>query len=607
MKLRLIATYYIGNSILYMSTEENFEQIVSYILEKKPKTKAKFDDFRRKICASLKIPQPSNQKLLACYHKMLKEGSVEQSKLVEHFLIKANIRSMSGIAVITSLVKPFMCPGKCVYCPTEVRMPKSYIASEPAAARSLRMNFDPYELMQGRIAMLERNGHPCDKIEYITKGGTWNAYKLKYQYWYILESFRACNNLTREIPTDRTTEEYWNDKSISDLQEAMDTEQKYNETASHRIIGITLETRPDAITPKSIYHMRRQGCTRIELGLQAPDDVILELVQRGHTVNQFRKAILLLRIAGFKVDLHFMPDLPGTTPDHDIEMYESLFSDLSLRPDMVKIYPNTVIPSAELYQWLLDGRYKPYGKEGLYRALLAMKLATPRYCRISRLVRDIPSDEIKAGNIITNLRQELEATLKKNGQKCVCLRCREVGRQMKNISSDVVPQIFVDEYDTIGGREYFITLEDPERIAVFGFLRLRLPTTNFGFGLNSSIPLGDEKNNKKWIDKMSSVTNFVSDIEKNQLDELLGLGDLDKVAFIRELHTYGQLVKIGMQGSSESSQHKGLGKRLMAEAERIASENKFKKIAVISGVGVKGYYEKLGYEKYGTYVAKGLK
>jgi len=603
-----------------MPTNENFEKIISYILEKKPKTKAKFDDFRRKICASLKICQPSNQKLLACYHKMLKEGSVEQSKLVEHFLIKANIRSMSGIAVITSLVKPFMCPGKCVYCPTEVRMPKSYIASEPAAARSLRMNFDPYDLMQGRILMLERNGHPCDKIEYITKGGTWNAYKLKYQYWYILESFRACNNLTREIPTEKTTEEDWNDKSISDLQKAMDIEQKYNETAKHRIIGITLETRPDAITPKSIYHMRRQGCTRIELGLQAPDDVILKLVQRGHTVDQFRKAILLLRISGFKVDLHFMPDLPGTTPDHDIEMYESLFSDLSLRPDMVKIYPNTVIPSAELYQWLLDGRYKPYGKEGLYRALLAMKLATPRYCRISRLIRDIPSDEIKAGNIITNLRQELELTLKKTGQKCVCLRCREVGRQMKNISTDVAPQIFVDEYDTIGGREYFITLEDPERIAVFGFLRLRLPYCYPG---QKAVPArrigGDSKDPQASItkagDSSTSVPlcstsaqndSYVSKIEKDQLDKLLGLGDLDKVAFIRELHTYGQLVKIGMQGSTESSQHKGLGKRLMAEAEKIASKNKFKKIAVISGVGVRGYYEKLGYEKCGTYVAKEL-
>ncbi|NCS89578.1 MAG: radical SAM protein, partial [Ignavibacteria bacterium] len=356
--------------------------------------------------------------------------------------------------------------------------------------------------MQKRIEMLEANGHPCDKIEYIIKGGTWNAYPLKYQYWYILESFKACNNFSREVEVPSTGEDNWREKKLEDIQAALDEEQTYNETADYRIIGLTLETRPDAISPKTIHHMRRQGCTRIELGLQAPDDKILELIQRGHSVQQFRDAITLLRQAGFKVDLHFMPDLPGSSPEHDIEMYKTLFTDLALRPDMVKIYPCAVIKSAELYQWLQDGRYTPYGEEGLFRALLQMKLETPRYCRISRLIRDIPSEEIEAGNKITNLREELEKELHKRGQKCVCLRCREIGRQQKLMSAEQLladPKIVVETYETIGGTEYFITMEDAGHQAVYGFLRLRLPEKQ-----NDALPLvggvggGYSQNEKLW-------------------------------------------------------------------------------------------------------------
>ena len=470
---------------------------------------------------------------------------------------------MSGIAVVTSLVKPYMCPGKCVYCPTEVRMPKSYIASEPAAARALRLDFSPYEQMRRRILMLEHNGHPVEKIEYILKGGTWNAYPLTYQYWFILESLRAANDLTRGETTA-----YAETLSLEDLEQAMETEQRFNESAKHRIIGLTLETRPDAITPRSIYHMRRQGCTRVELGLQAPDDEILTLVKRGHTVRQFKSAMRLLRDAGFKVDLHFMPDLPGTTPEHDARMYRRLFEDEALRPDMVKIYPNTVIPSAELYEWYREGRYTPYGEEALFKALLEMKRATPRYCRISRLIRDIPSDEIAAGNTITNLREQLKQTLTGRGEHCQCLRCREIGRHLGEIPTKTVPTLFALRYHTTGGTEYFLTFEDPERIAVFAFLRIRIP----------------EK-------KESKITKIMPEIRG--------------VAFIRELHTYGTLTPIGEQ-DVEASQHKGLGKRLVAEAERIAREQAFETVAVISGVGVRGYYRKLGYELSGTYMVKNL-
>ncbi len=554
----------------------NFDQIISLIIEHNPKDRAAFERLKNKFCSQLGISQPTNKELMQSYQKLLKMKRVKKSEAVEMFLRKAGVRSTSGIAVITSLLKPYTCPGKCIYCPTETRMPKSYIASEPAAARSLRLDFDPYLLMQKRIEMLESNGHPTDKIEYITKGGTWNAYPLKYQYWYILESFKACNNFSRRKPTPPTKESHWNNKQIEELQQAVEIEQRYNESAKHRIIGITLETRPDAISPRTIYHMRRQGCTRVELGLQAPDDQILDLVKRGHTVQQFKDAIWLLREAGFKVDLHFMPDLPGTTPEHDVEMYKFLFEDPGLRPDMVKIYPNTVIKSAELYQWFLDGRYKSYGDEALFHALLEMKLATPRYCRISRLIRDIPATEIEDGNIVTNLREVLEHELKKQGKKCVCLRCREITRQEKYLPQETEPELFVDTYETDGGIEYFITLEDPNRIAVYGFLRLRLPN-------------------------LSLIKDPKQVEQRKQLFKLMP--EIKHCAFIRELHVYGQLVKIGDKDST-ATQHKGYGKKLMTEAEKIAQKNGFSKVAVISGVGVRGYYRKLGYRKVGSYMVK---
>ncbi len=541
--------------------ENKIEQILLRMMAQSPQTRAEFERLHQKASGELKVNQPKIQDLLKAYQNLVKNGSVNESKDFEKFLKKAGIRSMSGIAVVTSLVKPYNCPGKCIYCPTEKRMPKSYIASEPAAARALRLDFSPYEQMRRRILMLESNGHTSEKIEFIIKGGTWNAYPIKYQYWFILESFRACNDLSRG-----ETEPYIEKSSLQELQEAMLREQLINETVKHRIIGLTLETRPDAINARTIHHMRQMGCTRIELGLQAPDDAILTLIQRGHTVKQFTDAIRLLRDAGFKVDLHFMPDLPGTTPEHDVEMYRELFDNDKLRPDMVKIYPNTVIPSAELYEWHLSGKYKPYGSDALFEALLQMKKITPSYCRISRLIRDIPANEIVAGNTITNLREELKAKLKERGEQCNCLRCREIGRHLDKVDPNTEPIFFVESYTTLGGQEYFLTMEDPKRIAVYAFLRLRIPT---------------EKN--------TPITDIMPEIANS--------------AFIRELHTYGTLVAIG-QKSDSASQHKGFGKTLIKEAERIVKENNFSKVAVISGVGVRGYYQKLGYKLEGTYMTK---
>jgi len=571
------------------------EKILTFIISHNPSTKAEFDELRRQICSQLKTEQPPNRDLIIAYQKLVKNKSTQANKIIEYFLRKAQIRTLSGIAVVTSLTKPFPCPGKCIYCPDEARMPKSYLASEPAAARALGLKFDPYEQMRRRILMLEANGHPVNKIEYIIKGGTWNTYPLKYQYWFILRSFQAANEAKKTKDQKIRRSKNKTDLSIlrssdlstniKNLQKQLQLEQHKNETSNHRIIGLTLETRPDFITPETIFHMRQMGCTRIELGLQAPDDKILKLIKRGHTVQQFKDALLLLRLAGFKVDLHFMPDLPGSTAKHDLEMYKSIFSDPGLKPDMIKIYPCTVIKNTELYKIMKAGKYKSYGAKKLLETIIQMKLTTPRYCRISRLIRDIPENEIEHGNIITNLREEIKKVMNERGLKCQCLRCREIGHQQSLQLTAGNLQLFTDKYETEGGMEYFLSYEDKQRQVVFAFLRLRLPI------LRGSPPfLGEEL--EVGCGRLLSLLPKIHDS-----------------AFIRELHTYGQLVPINSElrtKNSELIQHTGLGKKLVAEAEKIAQKNGFKKLAVISGVGVRGYYRKLGYKKTGTYMVKKL-
>ncbi len=545
--------------------------------------------------------QPTKSDLLKAYREMLADGDIEQSDVIERLLQRGHIRSLSGVSVITVLTKPYACPGKCVYCPTESIMPKSYLSNEPAAQRALRNKFDPWLQISNRICMLEGNGHSVDKVEMIVKGGTWNAYRYDYQLWFIRRCYEACNRYGTEdanLPDDRadfkmkeidpeTT--FTNVSSLEvidapkattaeDIQASIEIEKKrlaeaikINETAKYRIIGLTLETRPDWIRPEEVARMREMGCTRLEVGLQHTDDEVLKLIKRGHTVQQFKDGISLLRDAGFKVDLHTMPHLPGATPESDIEMYDILFNDPGLRPDMIKIYPCTVVPLSELQDWFDEGKFVPYPLEELTRVLKEAKKRVPRYCRISRLIRDIPSDSITAGNKVTNLREMLQKDMEAEGQTCVCLRCREYGRSSKKYDDLLKeePQLFIEEYEAGNGTEYFLSYEDPQRRCVFAFLRLRLPSSQ------------DER-----------VTTLMPEIKD--------------CAFVRELHTYGHLVKIDAAARTSDVQHKGFGKKLMAASEKIAKENGFKTMAVISGVGVREYYKKIGYHLGDTYMLKDL-
>ncbi len=509
------------------------------------------------------------------YTYLLQNNLVKKDAVLEDILNVKPIRSQSGVAIVTLLTMPHPCPGKCVYCPTEDRMPKSYIASEPAAARALALQFDPYLQTRRRIEVLERNGHPSDKIEVIIKGGTWSSYPVDYQQWFMAEIFRALNETgITPLPTFEPLPSSPYSRFVGTEKNAwtptiLFTQQTINETALHRCIGLTIETRPDWISIQEIKRLRELGVTRVELGVQSVDDDILRLIKRGHLTKTSIHATRLLKDAGLKVDYHLMQGLPGATPAGDLESATRVFTESGFQPDTIKLYPCVVTPTAELYDWARDGRYTPYTAEQLIPLLSQIKAIVPPYVRIARVIRDIPSQEISHGSKVTNLRQSVHAYMKRNGLACRCLRCREVGH-IGGMKDKVLGDIFYKEraYPASEGTEYFLSYESEDESVLFAFLRLRLA---------------------------SIENNPVA----GHIDELSG------AALIRELHTYGHLVRIHGQEAG-ASQHKGLGKKLMARAESVARDAGYKKMAVISGIGVREYYKTLGYSLEGTYMTKTL-
>ncbi|MFA6447656.1 MAG: tRNA uridine(34) 5-carboxymethylaminomethyl modification radical SAM/GNAT enzyme Elp3 [Patescibacteria group bacterium] len=502
-----------------------------------------------------------------------------KNEALEKVLRVKDIRTDSGVAPITVLTKPFPCPGRCVYCPTEERMPKSYLSNEPAAARALSLQFDPYEQVRQRIQALERNGHQANKIELIIKGGTWSAYKQDYREWFITRCFEAANNITHPsldslgTPSLKLRE---GEVSIANGGELW-TAQKINETAEYRIIGLTIETRPDWVKPKEVIHLRKLGCTRVELGLQILNDRVLAFTKRGHTVEQAADAIALLKTAGLKADVHILPGQPGASIQDDIDSFALLFGDPRFCPDMIKLYPCVVLPNSELASWTERGEFKPLEGQDLQELLIKMQTMLPRYCRVSRMIRDFPTPSIAFGNKQSNLRELLDAEMKKRGIKCQCLRCREVGHVPGDHTNDKT-QIFEERYENAGGTEIFLSVENEDRSAVFGFCRLRLPLTPCPY----SHRMGEG------------------------CEEVLeSFPVLNNAAIIRELHTYGTALNIN-QYNQEASQHKGYGRLLMQTAEDIAKREGYEKMAVISGIGVREYYKTLGYAEQDTYMTKKL-
>ncbi|MEI7741500.1 MAG: tRNA uridine(34) 5-carboxymethylaminomethyl modification radical SAM/GNAT enzyme Elp3 [bacterium] len=531
--------------------------IVKTLYESHPKTQDELLHLKKDIAGTYKISPPSSATLLKAYQKLVQLGELQNDDFFMSLLRRKSVRSNSGIAPITVLTKPYPCPGKCTYCPTEVTMPKSYLSNEPAAQRALMNRFDPYKQMVERIKALSSIGHDAHKIELIVKGGTWSAYPASYQRWFIKRCFDGANHASGAR------------KRSSTLLEAQNT----NENADHRIIGITLETRPDFIKPKEVARLRSLGCTRVEIGLQHTSNIVLAKVKRGHTAEDCMQALALLRDAGFKTDLHMMPQLPGSDAKQDVAAIAELFENPSYRPDMIKIYPCVVTPNSELYEDWKNGKFVTYSEPELFEALLAMKQLIPRYCRISRLVRDIPKSSILAGNNSTNMRDILQREMKKRGTKCACLRCREISHQKEFASQ--APVFFDDKYEASNGIEHFLSMETEGREAVFAFCRLRLGRRPQAVGRSKT-----------------------TELEK-LIPEIRG------AAFIRELHTYGVQLGLGERDAG-ASQHKGLGKKLMEKSEEIARTAGYKKLAVISGIGVRAYYRKLGYRRVGSYMVKYL-
>jgi len=524
------------------------EKTINSLLADQPQTREELAKLKRQLAKSTKRPLVNNSQILAIYHQLLTAGQIKPNQQIAQLLKRRAVRTMSGIAPVAVLTKPWPCSGHCLYCPQQINIPTSYLANEPAVMRAQHCRYDPIKQIRYRLRALLANGHQPNKIELIIIGGTWSYLPLKYQYWYIANCFAAANTYDQKPRRHRQS------LSVAELRHILTKEQKINETAEYRIIGLTLETRPDCLNPAELDHFRQLGCTRVEIGVQAIDDKILQINQRTVTVKDIAQATKLLRDWGFKITYHFMPALPGSTPDHDIEMYQQLFTDERFQPDQIKFYPTVVVKGSQLYQEWLAGRYQPYPDEELVRVIKECKKITPTYVRIIRLIRDIPAESIEAGNKITNLRQIIQ----KEGVDCQCIRCREAGE--KTIKLDQL-QLIVKNYKAGAGQEYFISWESLDNKTLFGFCRLRLP---------------EQPTANKYLRNCS---------------------------LIRELHVYGQLQPLGSLGQI---QHRGLGQALLAEAEKIAKQHGWQKMAVISGVGVRNYYRKFGYRLNHTYLIKAI-
>jgi len=488
--------------------------------------------------------------LVAAYNEMVADGSIAADISLFEKLRMKPVRTLSGVTTVTVLTKPYPCPGKCIFCPTDVRMPKSYLPDEPGAMRGLEHQFDPYAQARSRITQLENLGHPTDKIELLILGGTWSSYRRDYQEWFVARCFDALNDSRREGREEKPEGSAVN---LSELQSK-------NETAAHRNVGLVIETRPDEITPDELRWLRHLGVTKVQIGAQSLDDHILEINKRGHDAAATQRAVSLLRAAGFKIVLHWMPNLLGATPASDRADFARLWQGLC--PDELKIYPNQLLANAELYAYWQRGEFQPYTTPELIELIADIKPTIPRYCRVNRIIRDIPSTNVVEGNRRTSLRQDIQAEMKKRGAHCECIRCREVRGKPVQPGSLKLHDL---PYQTASAEERFISFVTPDD-QLAGFIRLSLP---------------------------------------NQNSPATGMSDLENAALIREVHVYGQSLPVGAERAG-AAQHAGLGARLLVEAEAVARARGFARLAVISAVGTRGYYLDRGFERGELYLVKDL-
>jgi len=482
---------------------------------------------------------PKSSDLARAYQELVSSGALElNAHLLESLTVK-KVRTQSGVAPFAVMMKPYPCPGRCVYCVEEKGLPKSYMADEPASARALSHNFDPIKQIESRLLQMKLTGHSPQKLQIIVVGGTFSAYENDYKISFLKGIFDACNGFIA--------------KDIATAQEA-------NEESMHRVVGLSIETRPDWISDEEIRLLRMCGVTKVQLGVQSLSEEINIKSSRGHDLEAVIRATRQLRNAGFKINYHFMLNLPGSNPKKDISMFREIFDNAHYRPDSIKIYPCIVIPNTPLYNLFKKGSYKSYEPDVLAQTLVHMKTMVPHYCRIDRLARDITKNYTASGNLRTNLREMVAQEMFEKNLVCKCIRCREVKHTYVRTKST---NLDIYKYQASGGDEYFITYSIDKFLCAL--LRLRVP----------------HENNK----------------EKQLFSELIN------ASVIRELQVFGKQAQITNE-PSETIQHRSLGMKLMLEAENLSKSLGLNKIAVISGIGVRPYYKKLGYEIEGFYMTK---
>ncbi|UCD01339.1 MAG: tRNA uridine(34) 5-carboxymethylaminomethyl modification radical SAM/GNAT enzyme Elp3 [Promethearchaeota archaeon] len=496
------------------------------------------------------------------YNKVIKNATIldfatEQEKLIiTQILKRRKTRTLSGVSVIAIMTKPLPCPGTCVYCPGQDSQPgekvaQSYTGQEPAAMRSIHNNYDSYLQVQSRIKDLESIGHAVDKIELIIMGGTFLSTDQNYQTEFVKGALEGII-----------------EQKTGSLEEAKIVAEK----SKRRVIGITVETRPDYCKETHIDDMLNFGTTRVEIGIQTIYNEIYDLIKRGHTTADSIESIRIAKDAGLKINAHIMPNLPGSSIDKDLELFDILFSIPEYRPDMLKIYPTLVISGTELYNWWKKGKYTPYSDKELIDLIAKVKTDLPPYVRIQRIMRDIPATLIEAGCKNSNLRQLVQERLKEINETCKCIRCKEYGISKRK---EIIDEKSLDEvklyrldYDASQGKEIFLSYENKNEDYLIGYLRLRKPS------------------------------EFAHRPELND----------GKTMIVREIKVVGELVPKDLKPNRYTQiQHRGFGKLLMENAEKISFEEfDAKKLAVISGIGARDWFYEMGYNLDGVYVSKVL-
>lgn len=513
----------------------------------------KLRQIEKKICSGEVDAFPSKIELLKEYRRLLEESKISRDKKLEAVLVKKRVRTISGVAPVAIFTKPNQCPGNCHFCPTQEDIPKSYLDNEPAVMRAERNNYRPIEQVWDRMEALSMEGHPIDKLELIIMGGSFSNYQTSYKKEFVKKVFWAANNFTPGI-NKQEAKNYPSDSSLIDLQ-------KDNEQTNYRIIGMSVETRPDLIDSREIKLWRELGITRVEIGVQIVNDQVLRKNNRGHTTTEIIKSTKLLKDNGFKLIYHLMPGLPGSDKEKDLMSFKKVFTEQKYKPDQIKIYPCVVVKGSKIYDWYLEGKFKPYQSVQLITLLSQVKSLVPYWIRVIRVIRDIPSQSIIAGNKVNNLRQVVLRRMNEQENSCDCIRCREV----KDNNKEEEVKLFVEKYQSSQGEEIFFSYENLERTRLYGILRLRIP---------------NNKNNQSKFEVLKDA------------------------ALIRELHVYGPAVKINRKDKIKS-QHKGIGGRLMNRAENyVKNRTELNKLAVISGVGVRQYYRNIGYYLQDSYMVK---